>query len=178
MQVDAFGLLQHGLNAVFRQELNEGLVFGKRAVRAQQLESSLGLVAGGEGLFGLGEGVLGDGLLLVHQRNHKVLEVVKFLLVAVGGGSADNERSPRVVNQDGVDFVDDGVVVAALHELGGFARHVVAQVVKTEFVVGSEGNVGQVGLAARFGVGAVLVDAVDTQSVKLVEGSHPLRVAL
>ena len=116
--------------------------------------------------------------MLVDQRHHKVLEVVKFLLVAVGGGSADNERSPRVVNQDGVDFVDDGVVVAALHELGGFARHVVAQVVKTEFVVGSEGNVGQVGLAARFGVGAVLVDAVDTQSVKLVEGSHPLRVAL
>ena len=178
LQVDAFGLLQHGLNAVFRQELNEGLVFGKRAVRAQQLESSLGLVAGGEGLFGLGEGVLGDGLLLVHQRNHKVLEVVKFLLVAVGGGSADNERSPRVVNQDGVDFVDDGVVVAALHELGGFARHVVAQVVKTEFVVGSEGNVSQVGLAARFGVGAVLVDAVDAQAVKLVEGTHPLRVAL
>ena len=53
LQVDAFGLLQHGLNAVFRQELNEGLVFGKRSVRAQQLESRLGLVAGGECLFGL-----------------------------------------------------------------------------------------------------------------------------
>ena len=147
-------------------------------MRAKELESGLGLVAGGECLFGLGQSVLGDGLLLVDQRHHKVLEVVKFLLVAVGGGSADNERSPRVVNQDGVDFVDDGVVVAALHELGGFARHVVAQVVKTEFIVGSEGNVGQVGLAARFGVGAVLVDAVDAQSVKLVEGAHPLRVAL
>ena len=178
LQVDAFGLLQQGLDAVFRQELNEGLIFGQGAVRAKKLESGLGLVAGGECLFGLCEGVLGDGLLLVDQRHHKVLEVVKFLLIAVGGGSANNERSPGVVNQDGVDFVDDGVVVSALHELGGFARHVVAQVVKTEFVVGSEGNVGQVGLAARFGVGAVLVDAVDAQAVKLVEGAHPLRVAL
>ena len=178
LQVDALGLLQQRLHAVFRQKLDECLVFRHGAVRTQQLESGFGLVAAGKGLFGLGQGVLCDGLLLVHQRNHKVLEVVKFLLVAIGGGPTDNEWGPRVVNQYGVDLVDDRVVVATLYKLCGFARHVVAQVVKTEFVVGSKGDVGEVGLAARLSIGAVLVDAVDAQAVKLVEGAHPLRVAL
>ena len=69
-------------------------------------------------------------------------------------------------------------MVPALHQLGRFSGHVVAQVVKAKLVVGSKGDVGQVGLAARFGIGAVLVDAVHAQSVKLVEGPHPLGVPL
>ena len=178
LQVDAFGLLQQGLHAVFRKELDEGFVLGKRAVRAKQLESRFGFVAGREGFLGFGQGVLGDGLLLVYQRNDKVFKVVKLLLVPVGGGSANDERSPRVVDQDGVDLVHDRVVVAALHELRGFARHVVAQVVKTKLVVGSKGDVGQIGLPARLGVGAVLVNALDAEAVELVERTHPLGVAL
>ena len=69
-------------------------------------------------------------------------------------------------------------MVPALHQFGRFSGHVVAQVVKTKLVIGTKGDVGQVGLAARFGIGAVLVDAVHAQSVKLVEGPHPLGVPL
>ena len=65
----------------------------------------------------------------------------------------------------------------ALYEVLGRGGHVVSQVVETVFVVRTEGDVGQIGLATRLRVGLVLVDAVDRQSVELVHRAHPLRVS-
>ena len=72
------------------------------------------------------------------------------------GGAGDDERGAGFVDEDGVDFVDDGVVVAALHAILDFELHVVAQVVEAEFVIGAVGDVGGVGLAAL-----VVVEVVD-----------------
>ena len=55
--------------------------------------------------------------------------------------TADDEGGARLVNQNGINFVDDGVVEAALYTVFGFIDHVVAQVVKTKFVVGAVGDV-------------------------------------
>jgi hypothetical protein len=68
-------------------------------------------------------------------RNQRVDAVVE--LGAVIERSGDDQRGARLVDQDGVDLVDDGVVVAALHHLGAVVLHVVAQVVEAEFVVGA-----------------------------------------
>ena len=51
------------------------------------------------------------------------------------GRAGDDERRAGLVDEDRVDLVDDGEVVAALHELVRRPGHVVAQVVEAELVV-------------------------------------------
>ena len=109
---------------------------------------------------------------------HQWLILFEHLYIALGHGTADDERCTGVVDQHGVYLVDDGIVVGALHQVGRRHCHVVAQIVEAELVVRAEGDVGLVGLAACCGVGLVLVDTVDGESVEHIERSHPLRVAL
>src|SRR5580698_6929253 len=100
--------------------------------------------------------------------------------VLVGGlfaGSRDNERSTRFVNQDGIDLIDDGEIVSALHAIVQIELHVVAQIVETEFVVSAVGNVGGVGLATLLVVKIVYDDA-HTEAQEAIEFAHPLGIAL
>ena len=64
----------------------------------------------------------------------------------------------------------------ALHEIGRAHGHIVAQIVETELVVRTEGDVRVVSTTTSFTVRLVLVDAVYAQTVELIEGSHPFRV--
>ena len=98
----------------------------------------------------------------------------EFAVPAVGvalGGAGDDERGAGLVDEDGVDFIDDGEVVAALDELGLVPRHVVAQVVEAEFVVGAVGDVRGVLLAAHGGV-LVGEDAAAGQAQEAVDAAH------
>ena len=56
--------------------------------------------------------------------------------------------------------------------------HIVTEVVKTELVVGTECDIGAVGLAACLGVGLMLVNAVNRQAVEHIERTHPLGITL
>ena len=47
----------------------------------------------------------------------------------------NNQRRARFVDQDRVDFVHDGELVAALHATRQVVLHVVAQIIESEFVV-------------------------------------------
>ncbi len=89
------------------------------------------------------------------------------------GRAGDDQRGTRLVDEDGVDLVDDGEVVSALHQIGLLPRHVVAQVVETEFVVGAVGDVGVVLLAAlrRLLVGD---DAAGAHAEETVDTTHEL----
>ena len=93
------------------------------------------------------------------------------------GGAGDDERGAGLVDEDGVDFVDDAVVVAALDLVGELELHVVAEVVEAELVVGAVGDVGAVGSAA-LGVVEVVDDDTDRQAEEAVDLAHPFGVAL
>ncbi|CAM5550709.1 hypothetical protein STENM327S_03571 [Streptomyces tendae] len=93
------------------------------------------------------------------------------------GRAGDDQRRTGLVDEDGVDLVDDGEVVAALDELVLGPRHVVAQVVETELVVRAVGDVAGVHLAA-LGRRLVGEDAADVQTQELVDAAHHLGVAL
>ncbi len=69
-------------------------------------------------------------------------------------GARDDERGPRLVDEDRVHLVHDRVVVAALHPELGARDHVVAQVVEAELAVGAVRDVGGVGGLAGLGVHA------------------------
>jgi hypothetical protein len=82
-----------------------------------------------------------------HFAAHQVGDDAVDLVILVGGflaGAGNDERRARFVDQDGIHFVDDGEVVAALHAVFQAELHVVAQVIEAEFVVGAVGDVGAV----------------------------------
>ena len=66
----------------------------------------------------------------------------------------------------------------ALHEVLGLHSHIVAQIVETELIVRTEGDIAGVSLAAIFGVRLGLVDTSHCESMELIEGPHPLGVTL
>jgi len=61
----------------------------------------------------------------------------------------------RLVDQDGIDLVDDREDVAALDHVLHAILHVVAQIVEAELVVGAVGDVAVVGLLALLVVEAM-----------------------
>ena len=78
-----------------------------------------------------------------------------------------------LIDEDGIDLIDDGVVVTALHEVGLLPCHVVTQVVEAELVVGAVGDVSVVLLAAlrRLLLGD---DAADVHAEETVDTAHQL----
>ena len=69
-------------------------------------------------------------------------------------------------------------MVLALHKVLLGYHHIVTEVVETELVVGTEGDIALIGLSAGPGVRFVLIDAVHGKSVEHIQRSHPLGVTL
>ena len=89
----------------------------------------------------------------------------------------DDERRARLIDEDGVHLVDDGVVERPLHHLALVDDHVVAQIVEAELVVRAERHVAAVSELA-LGEIHIVRDEADGESEKAVEPPHPLAVAL
>jgi len=99
------------------------------------------------------------------------------LIGVVLGRTGDDKRRARLVDEDGVYLVDDAVVMAALHAIGRLKRHIVAQVVETELVVGSVGDILRIGRAPRLVV-HVRQDSPDGDAEIREYRAHPLGIAL
>ena len=119
------------------------------------------------------------------------------LVVPIGrafGGAGDDERRPRLVDEDRVDLVHDGVVMLALNHLLQVEPHVVPEVVEAELVVRAVRDVGVIRLApgARpepgepdvggdvggvVEIGDLVLDDAQAQAQGVVDRPHPLRVA-
>ena len=132
--------------------------------------------------------VLGlGGVLRLAQRAQLVfgLDAVHLLgeagegVVGLGrlfGGAGDDQRRPRLVDQDVVDLVDDREVVAALDAVLERVGHVVAQVVEAELRVGAVDDVAGV-LALPRRVVVALLDRGDADPERVVDRLHPFGVA-
>ena len=116
-----------------------------------------------------------DGLALLQFRDHLVGGVV--LVGRNLGRPGNDQRSARLIDQDRVDFVDDGEVMPALDMVSGVEFHVVAQVVEAELVIGAVGDVRPVAFPALL-VGEAVDDHADAQAQPAVDPPHPLGVAL
>ena len=115
------------------------------------------------------------GLLLLEPR-HQLVDL-EIELGVLFGRAGNDQRRARLVDEDGVDFVDDGECQLALHAIIEAEGEVVAQVVEAEFVVGAVGDVAGIGRALLGRVLLVLDDA-DRETEEVVDGPHPVRVAL
>ena len=90
--------------------------------------------------------------------------------------TGNNQRGTRLVDKDGIDLIDNRKAQFALHFFVDLVDHVVAQVIKAEFVVGAVGDIRCVG--PLLGVVRHLrqVDP-DRQAEEIMDTSHHLRVA-
>ena len=124
-----------------------------------------------------------------HEPGEREVQVRRLL-----GLAADDQRGPRLVDEDVVDLVDDRERALALHALLELVDHVVAQVVEPELVVRPVRDVGGVRLLAgdRAQVDEPLVggrvaglederrvvgDHPQAHAEEVEDRTHPLRVA-
>ncbi len=110
-------------------------------------------------------------VILVNQAGNKFgdahIEVGRF--VAFPG---NNQRGTGLIDQDRVDFVDDGVIEGTLNHVIGRHHHIVTQVIETQFVIGAKGNVAGISGFA-LGVGQVVDDQAYRQAAEFIYRSHP-----
>ena len=144
--------------------------------------------------FGAADAFVGQVRRVVFFVDLKVDVFHQLRREAVGGDvlrqvvarrAGDDERRPRFVDENVVDFVDNGVVQAPLRLLrvrreirvgATGVTHVVAQVVEAELVVRAVGNVARVSLLA-VGGRHVALNRTDRQTERHIQRPHPLHVA-
>ncbi len=117
---------------------------------------------------------VGFALLPGEQRHHLVHGHVSGGVVL--GLSTDDQGRAGLIDQNRIHLVDDGEVQGALNTVMGLIDHVVAQIIKTVFVVGAVSDVGVVGRLLFFAWQLRQVDA-HRQSQEVVELAHPLGIS-
>ncbi len=108
------------------------------------------------------------------MRNELVDRVVEIGLVV--GGARDDKRRARLIDQNGIDFVDNAESMAALDHLAQLIFHIVAQIVEAELIVRAVSDVGGIGGAA-LGIFFAVHDGADGQPEKSIDAPHPFGVA-
>ncbi len=91
--------------------------------------------------------------------------------------AGDDERGTGFIDKNRVNLVHDAEVVTTLYHIVEGADHVIAQVVKTELIIGAVGNVAIVGSLALWWAHLGQNDA-DGQAKPAVDTAHHLGVAL
>src|SRR5690348_2453134 len=146
-----------------------------RVVHVRQSEEALALR---DAFFGERGGFVLFVERVVNVANELGNDFVDAIVLVGGflGGAGNDQGSAGLVDQDGVHFIDDAEVVAALDAIGEVVLHVVAKIIEAEFVVRAVGDVGGVGGAALHVVEIVNDDA-DGEAERFVNRAHPFRVA-
>ena len=114
-------------------------------------------------------------ILLLQQGNQLVDLNVEGR--AIFGGPGDDQRSPRFIDEDRVDFIHQRIVERTLHTLIRRKSHVVTQIVETKFVVGPVGDVSGIG-SLLLGVVHARQIAADRQTEEFKQWAVPLGITL
>ena len=124
----------------------EAFVFTEQAVLVQERFEVVVAAFGEADLFGFFVDAEVAGAVFFFLRDEFGDDGIQFFVEAIVEvrGAGDDERGARLIYKDGIHFVDDGVVKFALQAVFGGERHVAAQVVEAEFVVGAVGDVAAV----------------------------------
>jgi len=109
-----------------------------------------------------------------HLRGHLIETDVERGVVF--GLARDDQGGARLVDQNRIDLIDNGVVQSALAAVFDAVLHIVTQVVKAVFVVGAVGDVGGVG---GFFLFVVLLrdNHAHAHAQELIQRAHPFGVA-
>ena len=90
--------------------------------------------------------------------------------------SGNDQRCTCLVNQDGVDLIDDTVMQISLYQLFFINNHVVTKVIKSQFVVGYVSNITSICFTAFFRCHVVEYHT-DSQTKEFMNLTHPLSIS-
>ena len=133
-------------------------------------------IVDGQNTFALGHALFrqqrGTGLFIHSEMFPGGQTADDFVHLTIQAGrfipcAGNDQRRAGFVDKNGVDFVHNGEVVSALHQLFFVELHVVAQIVEAEFVVRAVGDVGVIGDFALF-VGKPVYNDTHGKSESLV----------
>ena len=170
------GFLDEAADFRFLHEAEELAVAGLAEFEFEDGDPGGHRIAGFEQGFGLsGEVVAEFGLLFDELLDERLVFVE--LMGRLGGRAGNDERGAGFVDKDGVHFVDDGEVVAALDLfVAGGGHPVVAEIVEAKLGVGAVGHVAAV-FRAAFPRRHLVLDATHGEAEVAEQGPHPLGVA-
>ncbi len=113
--------------------------------------------------------------VLAEARDHPVDAAVE--IGRLGAGSREDEGRSRLVHEEAVRLVHDGVVQISQHQPVGVLHRVVTEVVETHLRVGRVGDIAGVGVSPLLAAHVVL-DCADGEAQGLVDRGHPVPVSL
>ena len=111
-----------------------------------------------------------------HEALHPGLVFIEHLIVSFGYGAGNNQRRTGIVDQYGIDLVDNCKIVLTLYQILRIDSHIITQIIETEFVVRTESNIGHISLPTLGRIGLMLIDTIDRKPMEHIKRSHPLRV--
>ena len=120
-----------------------------------------------------------SGALFFRLRFQMRYQQVYFLVQRgrIFGLPGNNQRRPRFIDQDRIDLIDDRKIQAAHDALALGRDHVIAQIIETEFVVGTVRNV-RCKCFLFLVVRHLRKIAADRETEKGMQPPHPFRMEL
>ena len=115
-------------------------------------------------------------ILFFPEPGYDLVDAV-VLVRRLVGRARDDQGRPGLIDEDAVHLVDDGIVKIALDVIREAELHVVPQIVESELVVGTVGDVRMIGFPPLVVIQAVHDDA-HGHSQHFVDGPHPCCVPL
>src|SRR5262245_36079214 len=101
---------------------------------------------------------------------------MKLLFITTWYRTRNNKRRTRIIYQYTVHFIHHSIVVFALHHLLRLVHHIIAQVVKTKFIVGAISNIRLIGLLPFKRIWLVFINAVNSEAKEFKYRPVPLLV--
>src|SRR5258708_14943529 len=98
-----------------------------------------------------------------------------LLVVPFWNRTGNDQWSTGIIDQYAIHLIHHRIVVLALYHLFRGMHHVVAQIVKTKFVIGAICDISQISLAAGFGVRPRFVQTIRCPTPTLQKWTTPLR---
>ena len=163
LHVELFGLLQAYFHTRLAEVFDECFALWHTFEGTEECQLAclfLFLICATHFGFGFGEEFGGQGVLGTNEQLYAVFVFIIHLVFAFWYRTADDEWCTCIVNEDGVHLVHDGVVVTTLYEVHRAGRHIIAQVVKTKLVVGTECDIACIRTATLVGVRFLFVNTV------------------
>ncbi len=158
-----FRFQQNGFISRFTQKFNQSLIFWQTFVGAEKSQSTFFtflFIFRFQQVTGIGKILGSQHFLCIYQTLYSRAKFFEKLIFSFGYGAGNNQRCSCIINQYRVHFVDNGIMVFTLYQIQRARCHVIAQVIKPEFIVGSVGYVSEVSLTAFFGIWTIFIDAV------------------
>ena len=121
-----------------------------------------------------------DFIVFAHDLFLETFDKAVRLQIQVGRllhTAGNDQRRPRLIDENGVNLIDQRKVQTAQNTVLRIRDHVVTQIIEAELRIGCIGNIAVIGGTLLGGAHLARIVS-DTQTEKLMNASHPFRVTL